>query len=176
MTQDRNPKDDDEDAAAAGRERPVKLVDQWLAEYGKTHAESDSVPHWLYIPVVVLSFVGLLWSAPVPQVFADSTPALNWGALFLMATIVYYLIVSISLSLGVLPFIVLTVALLTWLERLALPLGSISGATFLAAWLGYGAARWLRGLPPSFTRELQLMMIGPMWLLARLYRRLGIAY
>lgn len=154
----------------------MSLADQWLAEYSKTHAETDPVPHWLYVPLATLSFVGLLWFAPVPPAFAEHTPALNWGALLLMAVVVYYFIVSMSLAVGTLPFIVLAVIALTWLERLDVALAPICGALFASLWLGRCALRWLRSRPAFAGAELQLLMIGPLWLLARLYRRLGIPY
>lgn len=158
-------------------EPALKLADRWIDEFAAAHAPHGiGVWQWLAIPGAVIGFVGLLWYAPVPRAFAESTPALNWGALFLMATVVYYFIVSIALAIGSLPFVVLTIAVLSWIGELHLPAGRLSAGLFLLAWLGPCAAQWLRGGRPSCARELQLLMIGPLWMLGKLYRWLGIPY
>lgn len=154
----------------------MKLADRWFGEFDATHRQGARTWHWFALPIAVVSFIGLLWYAPVPSAFENSTPALNWGALFLMATIVYYFIVSITLALGTLPFIVLTIVVLSWLEQVHFPVGRVCAGLFLLAWLGQCGLRWRSGGRPSFAKELQLLMIGPLWMLAKLYRRIGIPY
>ena len=57
------------------------------------------------VPMVVLGTVGLLWLLPTPDEFFNISPLLNWGSAFLMVTAVYYFIISVSLAIGMLPFI-----------------------------------------------------------------------
>jgi len=45
---------------------------------------------------------------------------------------------------------------------------------FVIAWIGQFAGHAVEGKRPSFFKDLQFLMIGPLWLLADLYRRLGI--
>jgi uncharacterized membrane protein YGL010W len=49
-------------------------------------------------------------------------------------------------------------------------------AIFVLAWIGQFIGHAIEGKRPSFFKDLQFLMIGPMWLLALLYRRLGIRY
>jgi uncharacterized membrane protein YGL010W len=155
----------------------VTPADEWLIEYGRYHNdEANCLIHWICIPLLVLSLVGLLWSIPVPETFSRSTPALNWGTIFLMASIVYYFIMSISLAVGSLPFIVAVVFSVNWLEQLDQPLWLISTAIFLAAWAGQRVGHQIEGNAPSMISDMQYLMIGPVWMLAALYRRLGIRY
>ena len=82
----------------------MKTTDQWLAEYARSHRDdTNRLLHWICIPMIVMSIVGLLWSLPVPETFREASPALNWGTVFLMAAVVYYFILSISLAVGTLP-------------------------------------------------------------------------
>jgi hypothetical protein len=126
--------------------------------------------------LLVIGTVGMLWSLPVPGAFRDISPVLNWGSAFLMAAVVYYFILSVALAIGMLPFIMGISALQLWLVASALPLSGISLALVALAvaglWLGHRASG---GLLAVF-RDIQLMMIGPAWLLSNLYRRLGIPY
>lgn len=155
----------------------MKTTDEWLAEYGRNHRnDTNKLIHWICVPVIVVSVVGLLWSLPVPETFRAASPALNWGTVFLMAAVVYYFIVSISLAFGALPFVLLVVAVVAWLDRLDLPLWLISLALFGAGWAGQLFGHWLENSRPAFFRDLMFLMIGPLWLIAGIYRRFRIPY
>ena len=152
-------------------------TERWLAEYDDNHSRTGNrVLHWIAVPLFIFGTVGLLWSLPIPDAFLKISPLLNWGITFLMAAEVYYFIISISLALGMLPLIVATATLivllstavtsLLWLSIAMLTLG-IAGL-----YLAKGSGRDIHGL----ARDMQLIMIAPIWLLARLYRRTGIPY
>lgn len=152
-------------------------TDNWLAEYGDNHSRTGSrVLHWIAVPLVIFGTVGLLWSLPIPEAFLDISPLLNWGVTFLMAAEVYYFIISISLAIGMLPFVVATAMLIAtlhaavdsplWFSVAVLLLGSA------ALYVSKGSSRSIRGL----TRDIQLIMIAPVWLLSRLYQSVGIPF
>lgn len=152
-------------------------TERWLAEYGDNHSRTGNrVLHWIAVPLFIFGTVGLLWSLPIPDAFLKISPLLNWGITFLMAAEVYYFIISISLALGMLPLVVATATLiallssavtsLLWLSIAMLTLG-IAGL-----YLAKGSGRDIHGL----ARDMQLIMIAPIWLLARLYRCMGIPY
>ena len=56
----------------------------------------------------------------------------------------------------------------------ALPLWSVCLFLFVAAWIGQFIGHAIEGKRPSFFKDVQFLMIGPLWLLADVYRRLGI--
>jgi hypothetical protein len=120
--------------------------------------------------------VAWLWAVPVPAAFSAADPALNWGTVFLMATVVYYFILSISLAFGTLPFVAAVAVVSAWLDREGLPVGQIGCTAFVCA-LGWQllASRSVPRLTAIGPR-LQHLMIGPLWLLAAVYRRAGIPY
>jgi uncharacterized membrane protein YGL010W len=153
------------------------LPSQWLGAYAADHSNrANRLVHGVCIPLTAVGIVGLLWSAPVPEAFRASSPILNWGTIFLMATMVYYFIISIYLAIGMLPFIVLTLAAVAWLGSLATPLWAISGGILVLAFAGQCVGHWLEGKMTPVFRDLHLLIIGPLWLLAGLYRCLGIPY
>src|SRR5690606_29157685 len=110
-------------------EHSMSTLDHWLNRYDRdhTHVVNRSL-HWMCIPVIVVAVVGLLWAVPVPAVFSDFSPALNWGTVFLMASVVYYFIISIALAVGLLPFVMLVGLLVLWLDGLETPLWMLSAA------------------------------------------------
>jgi uncharacterized membrane protein YGL010W len=150
-------------------------IDSWLDHYARMHDDlTNPAIYWMGVPLVVLGTVGLLWSVPVPDAFLDISPLFNWGTAFLMAAVVYYFIISISLAIGMLPFVVGLAAVQMWLARSGLaPVATSLGllaAGIIALWLGH-----LRhGVVVPVLRDLQLMMIAPAWMLSVLYRRIGI--
>jgi len=151
-------------------------AEDWLEQYGRGRAGfASGWLIWICVPVTVIGLTGLIWSLPVPAAFDDSV-VLNWGTLFLMAAVVYYFIVSINLAFGVLPFIVFDVLAVTWLDGLEVPLWSISGVALTLAVSAQLVSEHLRGRPVQVFRDLQYLMLGPLWLLAAVYRRLGIPY
>lgn len=149
-------------------------ADEWLRKYADGE-ERISPLRWVCVPATVVGLVGLFWALPVPEAFRASSPALNWGTVFLSAALVYYFMISIPLAVGALPFVVAVVATVAWLDTLAAPFWPWSALLFGGAW----AAQWLavrrQTERPAF-RDLQFVMIGPLWLLAHVYRRLGIPY
>jgi len=155
----------------------LKSPDAWFEEYAQSHQQpANKALHWVCVPLIVISLVGLLWSIPVPQAFMAISPALNWGTAFIMAATVYYFILSISLAIGMLPFVMFVVMVVAWMDRLDWPLWSLSGAIFVVAWAGQWVGHLIEGRRPSFFKDMQFLMIGPVWLLASIYRRLGIPY
>jgi len=150
-------------------------ADGWLARYEASHNDvTYPVIFWAAVPVVVLGMTGLLWALPVPEEFRAISPLLNWGTAFLMAAAVYYFIISVSLAIGMLPFILGVAGAQFWLAHSMYSPLKVSLGLFVAGIIGF----WLghrneRGFGPVI-QDLQLMMIGPAWILSVVYRRIGI--
>lgn len=147
----------------------------WLEKYERSHTNLGYPSiYWASVPAVVLGTVGLLWLLPVPEEFVEISPLLNWGSAFLMVSAVYYFIISLSLAIGMLPFVLGVAAFQTWLAQSGFsPLRVSTGllaAGIIGLWLGQRRA----GGIVAVIKDLQMMMIGPLWLLSELYRRFGI--
>jgi uncharacterized membrane protein YGL010W len=155
----------------------MRTLTDWLGEYSQSHQNgTNKMLHWICVPFIVLSIVGFAWSIPVPQSFADLSPWLNWATILAALALVYYVLLSPALALGVL--IVFTVMLLIVysLDTLPWPLWASSLTIFIVAWIGQFIGHHIEKTRPSFFKDVQFLMIGPLWLLAALYRRLGLRY
>lgn len=166
------------DGRYAGADRmSLTTVEDWLTEYGESHTNTaNEMIHWICVPLIALSVIGMFWSLPVPEAFVEISPIMNWGMLFMMAAVVYYFILSPSLAIGMILVISIFIAALVWMDSFSIPLWQICVAIFVLAWIGQFIGHAIEGKRPSFFKDLQFLMIGPMWLLALLYRRLGIRY
>lgn len=155
----------------------MRTVDQWLAEYGDSHQHpTNKGLHWVCVPIIVVSLTGLLWSLPVPQAFQSLSPWLNWGTVLLLAGVLYYLIMSWSLALGMMLFVVLVAAAVRGLDTLPWSLSLVCVTLFVLAWMGQFIGHHYEGKRPSFFKDVQFLMIGPLWLLSFIYRKLRIPY
>lgn len=155
----------------------MRSVTDWLSEYGESHQHpTNKLLHWICVPPIVLAVLGFLWSAPVPAAFAAVSPWLNWATLAAAAALGYYLVLSRALAAGVLLAFGALLAIVQALTRLPWPLWVSSLVIFVVAWIGQFIGHALEGKRPSFFKDLQFLLIGPLWLLAAAYRRFSVPY
>jgi len=155
----------------------MRTADDWFREYGESHQHPyNELLHWLCVPVIVFSVIGLLWSLPVPASVRSLSPLLNWGVLVVVAGLTYYALVSPRLALGMLPVLLVALWLLRQLEALETPVWLVCAVLFVVAWIGQFIGHAIEGRKPSFFKDVQFLLIGPLWLLGFVYRRLGLRY
>ncbi len=147
----------------------------WLEKYEQGHQKLRyPVIFWASVPMTMLGVVGILWALPIPDEFYEISPLLNWGSAFLMVAAVYYFIISLSLAIGMLPFLLGVAALQMWLLQSDFSPLRVSCGLLLAGiiglWLGHREGAGLKGV----VQDLQMIMIGPAWILSAFYRKLGI--
>lgn len=155
----------------------MRSVDQWLSEYAESHRNpTNKRLHYLCVPAIQLAIMGLLWALPVPAALGPRTALVNWAALTMLAGLIYYALLSVRLAVGMLLCILVFFALLGALARLDVPLWLSCAAIFVVAWIGQFIGHAIEGKRPSFFKDLQFLLIGPLWILSALFRRLGVHY
>jgi uncharacterized membrane protein YGL010W len=73
-------------------------------------------------------------------------------------------------------FVAVVLLSVTWLQSLPWPLWILCLALFVVAWIGQFIGHHYEGKRPSFLKDVQFLMIGPLWLLSFVYRKLRIPY
>lgn len=155
----------------------MRSMHQWLDEYGASHRNStNEFLHWICVPTIALTVLGFLWSIPVPSSFAAVSPWLNWATIGVVLWIGYYFLLSPALGVGATLALIAMLFVVRWLETLAWPLWATCLTIFVIAWIGQFIGHSIEGTRPSFFKDIQFLLIGPIWLMSHLYRRLGIAY
>jgi len=155
----------------------MKSVADWFSEYSKSHAHAaNKLLHWISIPFIVLAVMGLLWSVPTPEAVSSISPWLNLATLIAILAIVYYAMLSVPLAIGIAVAFAVLFAVLHALSTLPWPLWRTSLVIFIAAWIGQFIGHAIEGKRPSFFKDIQFLMIGPLWLIASLFKRFGIPY
>ena len=63
-----------------------------------------------------------------------------------------------------------------WLDTLSWPLWASCLTIFVVAWIGQFIGHSIEGTRPSFFKDVQFLLIGPIWLVSHVYRRLGVSF
>jgi uncharacterized membrane protein YGL010W len=158
----------------------MKKIDALFLEYGESHQnETNKAIHWICVPLIFFSIVGLIGSIPAEplQRLMEGSPYANWATLLMILVIVYYVSLSIPLAIGMMLFGVLCLFLANLIIRLDFaPLWLVSIIIFVVAWIGQFYGHKVEGKKPSFLKDIQFLMIGPAWLMHFLYKKAGIPY
>ncbi len=159
----------------------MRRIDELLTEYGESHQnKTNKAIHWICVPLIFFSIVGLIASIPssILQTFmGDGNPYANWATVTLVFVLVYYVTLSIPLSIGMMLFGALCLVLVNTLSRSNIaPLWLLCVVIFVVAWIGQFYGHKVEGKKPSFFKDVQFLLIGPAWLMHFIYKRLGIPY
>ena len=149
----------------------------WLTEFGNRQSDvRNPTIFWISLMLVLFGITGILWFLPIPLEFERISPLLNWGSAFLMASVVYYFIISLPLGFGMLPFVLGIGALQVWMSGQAVRPEFVSSVMVGAGIAGLSLGHYESGGSRAVLRDVQLIMIAPLWLLSNIFRRLRIPY
>jgi uncharacterized membrane protein YGL010W len=159
----------------------MRKIDNLLSEYGESHQNpTNKLIHWICVPLIFFSLMGLIASIPsgvLSSAFGEGSMYANWAAVVLALALIYYITLSIPLTIGMFLF---ALACLFFINQLVLlniaPLWLVSLGIFVAAWIGQFYGHKVEGKKPSFFKDVQFLMIGPAWLMHFIYKKIGIPY
>ena len=155
----------------------MKTINQWLSEYGESHQdETNKFIHWICVPTIFFCIVGLLYGIKLP---AQVNPSLqlNVAMIIIILLCIYYAVLSRTIWFGMLLFGILCLFLSYLAETyLPIPLWLTSILLFVLAWIGQFYGHKVEGKKPSFLKDIQFLLIGPMWLMSFIYKKLGIGF
>lgn len=154
----------------------MKSIDLWLSEYAESHTHPvNKLIHWCAVPVIYMTVFGLIWDIPKPESF---TPAwLNWATILAIPALLFYFSLSLVMGLAMTFFTIVVVAILTWYQSLEwMPIALLSIILFAIMWVFQFIGHYVEGKKPSFFKDIQFLLVGPMWLMAFVLKRLNIKY
>ena len=147
------------DSAAA----PARKVDQLLAHYEESHRDPRNERiHFVAIPLIMLSLIGLLYVLH---------PWVAYG--FILASMVYYARLSAVFLVTMAALSALALALVQAMGEYVL---TISAALFVGAWIAQFVGHRYEGKKPSFFEDLQYLWVGPIFVVSKLFLKLGIRW
>ncbi|WP_180003230.1 MULTISPECIES: DUF962 domain-containing protein [unclassified Acinetobacter] len=129
----------------------MKTINEWFDEYSESHQnKTNKIIHWICVPTIYFSIVGIL---------AHFSALLT--AVLLALAFIFYARLDIVLAVAM-AALTLIMAWLIWV----LPVGYGFYITlFVFAWIGQFYGHKIEGKKPSFFKDLQFLLIGPIWCL-----------
>ncbi|AXY60636.1 DUF962 domain-containing protein [Acinetobacter sp. WCHAc010052] len=127
----------------------MKTVTEWFDEYSESHQNpTNKVIHWVCVPAILFSIIGI-----IAQFNAMLT------ALIIVLTLVFYARMDIVLAVAMAALLFV----MAWLI-IILPVGKgFYLGLFVVAWIGQFYGHKVEGKKPSFFKDLQFLLIGPVW-------------
>jgi len=153
-----------------------RKIDRYFASYSDDHRDPlNQRIHLVAVPAIMWSVVALVWCVPS---FGTWTRTGIWAALAMFGAWSFYNRLSRRLGLGMLAFFFFCGCVCRLVEmRLGLNALLAGAATvFVVAWIAQFIGHHHEGRRPSFLTDLVYLLIGPAWVMAKAYRRLGWKY
>ena len=156
----------------------MKTIHDWLEAYGESHQNKiNKKIHWICVPLIMLSLLGILslvkFSSPIGNF------CINIAYILIFLAIIFYIRLSISITIGMVFISVLNLYVIYQLELLFFSKTNIFLfylMIFVIAWIGQFIGHKIEGKKPSFFEDVKFLLIGPAWLLSFIYKKIGIKY
>ena len=142
---------------------PVRLIDHLLAQYGESHTHpTNELIHYVAVPLIVFSLIGVLhWLHPTLALVAIAGSIVYYARLSTVFMIVMALVSALMLYVAGL------------LGTALLP---VSIGVFVASWIFQFIGHKIEGKKPSFFEDLQYLLVGPLFVLSKLFLKLGMKW
>ena len=157
----------------------MRKIDQLFEEYAESHQnQTNKFIHWICVPLIFFTIVGFISLIPAPHFCAPYFGCISIAsivALFLVT--IFYFTLSWRISL-----IMLLIMLL--MEHFAYAINVhfkenswiIYLSIFVITWIFQFIGHKIEGKKPSFLKDLQFLLVGPIWLLHFILKKIRIPY
>ncbi|HEY5308869.1 MAG TPA: Mpo1-like protein [Casimicrobiaceae bacterium] len=141
----------------------MRKIESLFERYGESHRDPvNKAIHWVCVPLITWSVLAALWAwSPVAAYVA------------IALALAFYVWLSPALAIGMLGVVA---AMVYPLPLLGNHVFFVAGSVFVLAWTGQFIGHVVEGRKPSFLEDVKFLLIGPVWLLGFVYRRVGLAY
>ncbi|MGY0040411.1 Mpo1 family 2-hydroxy fatty acid dioxygenase [Pedobacter sp. NJ-S-72] len=169
---------------AVGKLENKKEVDILFDTYSESHQNpSNELIHWICVPLIVFSLLGLVWSIPFPYLgfLGKYDGFVNWASFLIAFSGYYYYRLSPVLSyMMILLIFAAAFIIVQQLEKWALAGGPalwlVCVVIFVLSWVGQFIGHKIEGKKPSFLQDVKFLLIGPIWLLHFICLKVGLKY
>ncbi len=153
----------------------MKSAQEYFDEYAVSHQnKTNQTIHYICVPLIFFSVIGLLMSIPT-QLIENSiglyNPILeNWAVIVGLIISVFYLKLGFWYFAEMLFVMLLCIIGNFWLgNNINLLYASLT--IFIFAWIGQFYGHKVEGAKPSFLKDLEFLLIGPLWVIQKLGKK-----
>ena len=141
----------------------TRKIDALLTHYGESHQNPrNELIHYIAIPLIVFSLIGVLhWIHP------------TLALITIAGSIVYYARLSTIFMVAMTLAAALSLYIAGLLGEALLP---VSITVFVVSWVFQFIGHKIEGKKPSFFEDLQYLLVGPLFVLSKLFLKLGVKW
>ena len=157
----------------------MRKIEELFSEYGESHQNgTNKTIHWICVPLIFWTILGFISYIPTPHLYVQ-----NFGYMSI-ASIIALVIVSIfyfrlSVVVGII-MIFLMLIMEYFISLCNLQFGTKSWivylVVFIITWILQFVGHKIEGKKPGFLKDLQFLLVGPIWLLGFILRKIGVKY
>jgi uncharacterized membrane protein YGL010W len=153
----------------------MKTSKQWFDEYAESHQnKTNQFVHYICVPIIFFSVIGLLMSIPaifLERAFGLYNPLVeNWAAVVALLISFFYMRLGFWYFLEMLLVMLLCIVGNFWLSN-NVNLLYASVIIFIVGWIGQFWGHKIEGKKPSFVKDLQFLLIGPLWVIKKIHKK-----
>lgn len=157
----------------------MRKIDLLFAEYAESHRNTtNKAIHWICVPLIFWTVLGFISLIPSPHFCALYFGCISIASLIAVGAVsAYYFRLSWRTALIML-VIMLLLEHFTYFINITFAGNSwmVYAAVFVITWILQFVGHKIEGKKPSFLKDLQFLLIGPIWLLHFILRKIGIPY
>ncbi|SDQ05149.1 Uncharacterized membrane protein YGL010W [Chryseobacterium soldanellicola] len=157
----------------------MRKIDLLFAEYSESHRNAtNKFIHWICVPLIFWTILGFISLIPSKSIGFRYIGEISYVSLAAMALVtVFYMRLSFLIGL-------IMIFIMTLMESFAYGINIrfkenswiVYLAVFIVTWILQFVGHKIEGKKPSFLKDLQFLLIGPIWLLSFILKKLGIKY
>ncbi len=157
----------------------MRKIDLLFAEYAESHRNStNKLIHWICVPLIfwtILGFISIIPSKSIGFRYIGEISYVSFIAIGLVT--LFYMRLSVLISL-IMFFVMILMESFAYGINIRFKEDSwmVYLSVFIATWILQFVGHKIEGKKPSFLKDLQFLLIGPIWLLSFILKKLGIRY
>jgi len=157
----------------------MRKIEQLFSEYGERHQNGiNKTIHWICVPLIFWTILGFISYIPAPHFYIPSFGYISIASIIALVIVsVFYFRLSIVVGL-IMIFLMLIMEYFISLCNLQFGTKSwiVYLVVFIITWILQFVGHKIEGKKPSFLKDLQFLLVGPIWLLGFILRKVGIKY
>lgn len=138
----------------------MRTLESFLEEYRDSHQNlTNQKFHKVCVPAIFFSILGMLWCLQLGSI--------NGALLAVILILPFYIRLGIKAVALIAPQIIISLGILYyWSQKSELSAIFYSCLViFVVAWIGQFIGHKIEGKKPSFFKDLQFLLIGPLWII-----------
>ena len=157
----------------------MRKIDQLFAEYAASHQnKTNKSIHWICVPLIFWTIIGFISIIPSPHFCAAYFGCISIVSLVAITLVsIFYFRLSWRIA-------IIMIFLMLLMEHFAYAVNIHFGrnswiiylSVFIITWIFQFIGHKIEGKKPSFLKDLQFLLVGPIWLLHFILNKMGVKY